>query len=150
MELRTKDYVYVGLQVIIFVLYAVDSSFWYFQVSGLLKLFLLILSLTGLAILIIAMVQLKRSLSPFPTPRSNAGLVQSGLYKFVRHPIYSGILLCLGAYAIYSGSGLRILLTLVLYILLLKKSSYEEQQLIKHYKNYEAYKKRTGRFFPKL
>src|SRR5690606_25181410 len=33
------------------------------------------------------------ALTPYPRPRDGAGLVKRGVYRYVRHPVYSGIVL---------------------------------------------------------
>jgi protein-S-isoprenylcysteine O-methyltransferase Ste14 len=100
--------------------------------------------------LILALLQLNRNLSPFPTPKQNGQLVTNGLYHWMRHPIYTGILLVSYGYAIYSSSWLRLIVACVLLILFYLKSSYEEKLLSKKFSDYTAYQKRTARFFPFL
>jgi len=40
-----------------------------------------------------ALVDLGRSLTPVPRPRSDGRLVTTGIYSHVRHPIYAGMIL---------------------------------------------------------
>jgi protein-S-isoprenylcysteine O-methyltransferase Ste14 len=46
----------------------------------------------GTVIALIAAVNLGKNLTPLPRPKENAELIQSGLYRLVRHPIYSGVI----------------------------------------------------------
>ena len=105
---------------------------------------------TGFLLGIISVYQLNRNLTPFPKPKSNAELVTKGLYKHIRHPIYTGILLFLFGFALFNESLYRIIITAILLLLFYFKSKYEEQQLTVKYSDYPSYKKTTGRFLPKL
>jgi protein-S-isoprenylcysteine O-methyltransferase Ste14 len=116
-----------------------------------------IIGLTGLVTLIIgvltvaiALLQLNINLSPFPSPKSNSSLIKTGLYKFIRHPIYTGIILTTFGYGLYTDSFYKILISIGLYILFYFKSEYEEERLTKKFTDYKIYKKSTGRFFPQF
>lgn len=98
----------------------------------------------------VALFNLDKSLTPFPTPKSNSELITSGLYKYVRHPIYTGILLTVFGYGFYSESVSRLTISVLLLILFYFKTNYEEQKLSQKYPEYGAYKARTGRFIPGL
>jgi len=87
--------------------------------------------------------------SPFPSPRSNSSLISHGIYKYVRHPVYSGIIVALFAYALFSFSAFRLFITASLIILFYFKTNLEEKLLKERFTDYEDYMKRTGRFFPK-
>jgi len=52
-------------------------------------------------ILLIAIKDLGRNLSPFPRPITNSNLVTKGIYRFTRHPMYySLIFISLGVFII--------------------------------------------------
>ncbi len=110
----------------------------------------LILAGIGIVIIIISMLQLNKNLSPFPTPPKNSELVVSGLFSYVRHPIYSGILMTTFFIAIYLNSGYKLLIFLLLAVLFYFKSEFEEEQLGKRFQGYKSYKAGTGRFYPKF
>ncbi len=150
MQLKAKDYILVGFQVILCVVYIYDFKLINLKMPLFIKLVGIILTVSGIIILLLGMLQLNKNLSPFPTPRSNSELVQTGLYKFIRHPIYTGILLSFSGFGLYSESVFRLIITLLLYVLFIVKTGYEEEQLTKRYNGYASYRKRTGRFFPKI
>jgi protein-S-isoprenylcysteine O-methyltransferase Ste14 len=104
----------------------------------------------GLLIIIWAVYTMNQSkLNVFPELKQGASLVTTGPYKFVRHPMYSGILfLVWGSFQLDSvyRIALALALTLVLYI----KSSYEDELLTETFPEYRSYKEITGRFLPKF
>lgn len=148
--MKLKDVVYVSIQFILFLVYALAPQARVFYFQGILKdLFLLITVLGGL-VLLLALLQLNKNLSPFPTPKTNGKLIVIGLYRWVRHPIYSGILLLAFGYALFSESLNRLLIAFSLLVLFYFKSTYEEKLLNQKFPNYKNYKQTTGRFFPFL
>lgn len=143
-----KDIFFVGIQFILFIVYLFRFSKIDFTVPRWLQLIGLFFSLAGIIISLASVIALNRNLS-FPTPKQNAELIQSGIYKYVRHPIYSGILFFTFGYSIYSENTLRLLVFFTLLILFRFKAAYEEKLLQDKYPNYAAYKKTTGMFLPK-
>lgn len=75
-------------------------------------------------------------------------LVTSGIYKFIRHPIYSGILLSYIGIEILAGSWLWVS-CLFLFIPFYFQAKREEQ-FVEGYgrESYKVYKKKTPMFFP--
>jgi protein-S-isoprenylcysteine O-methyltransferase Ste14 len=47
----------------------------------------------GTIIALMAAINLGKNLTPLPRPKENAELIQGGLYRFVRHPIYFGVIM---------------------------------------------------------
>ncbi|MCO6494544.1 MAG: isoprenylcysteine carboxylmethyltransferase family protein [Bacteroidetes bacterium] len=149
MKLGTKDIVYVSLQFILFVLYLFNPiilkivfPFWLHYLG-------IILSILGLLIAVFAVLQLNKNLSPFPTPVDGSKLIKTGLYKYIRHPIYTGIIVGAYGFALYTDSGSRLSIAILLYILFHYKSNYEEGRLISAFAEYPQYMQSTGKFFPK-
>jgi protein-S-isoprenylcysteine O-methyltransferase Ste14 len=108
------------------------------------------LSTLGVAIAIGAALQLlrRRSFSALPQPRDDGGLVDTGLYARVRHPIYSGIALGGFGWAIARGSPLALAADVALVAILYLKAAREEELLVRHYPAYAAYRARTKRLIP--
>ena len=92
---------------------------------------------------------LRRALSALPAPRAHAQLVTTGPFRYLRHPIYSGLLLGAMGYALWSSQVPRLVLTGVLGLLFWYKSRYEEILLRARFPAYAAYQKRTGRLWPR-
>ena len=106
------------------------------------------LQLIGWAVLIAGMVNLGRSLTALPTPAARSELRTGGLYRVVRHPIYSGLMaLTLGS-AIRSGSLVVAAAALALAGWLTIKARWEERRLVDRHPGYAAYAARTPRFVP--
>lgn len=146
-----KDMIYVVIQLILFVLFFLPVtgqedkySIYYFKLAG------FIISTSGSIVLCVSLVQLKINFTPFPSPKKSGTLIQSGLYKFIRHPIYTGILLLALGISMYQGSAWKFAVTVALQILFYFKSEYEEKLLTNKFKKYKDYKLNTGRFFPRL
>lgn len=149
-NLSPKDYSFVGIQLILFIGYTLPISIYSFEVFDSLKIILLGLSVFGIIILIMAILKLNKNLTAFPTPKTDGQLISDGLYRYIRHPIYTGIILFVFSYAIYRESFWKILIATCLLILFYFKTEFEEKQLKNKFEDYESYQKKTGRFFPKI
>ncbi len=109
-----------------------------------------IVQYVGLGLLVIGAVNLGRSLTALPTPVPHGELRTGGLYRWVRHPIYTGVMaLTLGG-AIPSGNPVRLSCALCLVMLFTVKARWEEARLAERYPGYAAYAERVPRFVPGL
>jgi protein-S-isoprenylcysteine O-methyltransferase Ste14 len=106
--------------------------------------------LAGFVILGVSAIALGKSLTAHPIPGKNAQLVTDGLYKFVKHPIYTGLILVGFGLMITGGFFPHALFFIALVLLLNYKASFEEALLTKTYAGYADYSKKTGRFLPRL
>jgi protein-S-isoprenylcysteine O-methyltransferase Ste14 len=144
---KTNDYIFVGIQLLLFAAYVLEFPILNYSRPAWLGYLGLLLSVGGVCTGVLALLQMKTSFSPFPTPTAAGELVTSGMFAWARHPIYTSILLGAFGFALYAGSGYRVLIGLTLLTLFYFKSSYEEQLLTNRYPGYAAYKKEVGRFF---
>jgi len=110
------------------------------------------LSTIGLTIILMGISDLGDSLSPFPVPleKDTSTLKTSGIFEYIRHPLYSGLVLSAFGFGVSTGSPLRLLLTAALFCALSYKMDYEEKALLEKYPDeYEKYMKEVpGRIFP--
>ncbi|OGD84928.1 hypothetical protein A3B51_01190 [Candidatus Curtissbacteria bacterium RIFCSPLOWO2_01_FULL_41_18] len=91
-----------------------------------------------------------RYFSPFPEPPKKHKLAQRGLYKYMLHPMYTGIML-IGLALLLSRPSFQIfLIYAVLMYVLDQKASLEEELLSKIYPQYKPYKQKTKKFIPKI
>jgi protein-S-isoprenylcysteine O-methyltransferase Ste14 len=104
----------------------------------------------GLVIMVIGGTALGRGLTATPLPNEHAQLRTGGLYRFVRHPIYGGLLLAAAAITVGSGSVFRLVVFVALVVLLSLKARWEETRLSARFGGYAAYAARTPRFVPFL
>jgi protein-S-isoprenylcysteine O-methyltransferase Ste14 len=116
----------------------------------LLKLTGWILVAGGLAIAAAASWQLHGSaaLSPLPHPRTNSGLVVGGLYRWVRHPVYGGLLLWAAGLILQQGSLLHLLAGAALWLVFSAKAGREERLLEQQFPDYREKMAAKPRFFP--
>jgi protein-S-isoprenylcysteine O-methyltransferase Ste14 len=103
----------------------------------------------GTALLLVAAVNLGRSLTPLPTPAARATLKTDGLYRFVRHPIYTAVLTLVFGATVRSGSAVKLGLAAALLGLFTGKAHWEEAMLRRRYAGYDDYAARTPRFLPR-
>jgi protein-S-isoprenylcysteine O-methyltransferase Ste14 len=106
------------------------------------------LIVAGIAIGYLGIRDLDRSLSPLPRPRDTAVLIQDGIYRRIRHPIYAGVILLAIGWGLLMASFAALALALALAVLLDLKARREEVWLRERYPGYAAYAEQTKRFVP--
>ena len=119
-------------------------------VPAALKVACSIATIIGLAVMFIGATGLGRGLTATPLPNAHAKLRTGGLYRYARHPIYSGLLLTMASITMASGSVSRLLTLGVLVLLLTVKARWEETRLMRRFEGYADYAARTPRFVPRL
>ncbi len=105
-------------------------------------------TVVGLVVMVIGAMGLGRGLTATPLPNAHAQLRTGGLYRYARHPIYSGLLLTMTSVTVASGSLLRLLTLGVLVLLITVKARWEEKRLAQRFQGYADYAARTPRFVP--
>ncbi|MFW8565926.1 methyltransferase family protein [Orrella sp. 11846] len=141
--------VLVVLQItLIFVLAILASLHSLSQTPGVTGVVLLIIS----AIIGIWAITANRpgNFSVLPLPKQHAQLITHGPYRWIRHPMYTSVLLFGLACASVLGTPLGVSLWIALVITLSLKARLEEQYLLQSFEAYGQYMQRTGRFLPKL
>lgn len=104
----------------------------------------------GLAIVVAASQRLGRELRTHPAPSSGAALRVDGPYRFVRHPIYAGLLVAALGLTLAAASVVAVLAFVALLALLAFKARFEERLLAERFPGYPEYARRTPRFVPRL
>ncbi|WP_062072978.1 methyltransferase family protein [Demequina sediminicola] len=87
------------------------------------------------------------SLTPSPVP-NGVGLVAKGLYRWVRHPMYTALILICAGVAVSSGRVLCWASVVALVVFFEVKTRVEERYLMTTYEGYSEYAGRTGKFLP--
>ena len=91
-------------------------------------------------IILVAIKDLGRNLSPFPRPTKNSNLVTTGIYRFTRHPMYYSLIsISIGVF-ILKLSIYYLFLTISLALIIKSKIALEEKYLMNKFKNYLLYK----------
>ena len=93
---------------------------------------------------------LGRALTPLPIPRADGQLVTTGVFRYVRHPIYSGLLLVGAGLTAWGASWVHFLAWGLLWLVLNTKAHFEEKLLAERYPEYEQYCATAGRFVPRV
>ena len=109
-----------------------------------------ILKYLGFVLLVVAGLNLGRNLTPLPKPKTDAQLVTSGVFAWMRHPIYSALMLLSFGTALERGDLLTLILSVGLTVLLEFKSRREEAWLLEQFPGYAAYRERVKKFWPGL
>ena len=86
-------------------------------------------TVVGLLVVAWGAAALGSNLTPFPRPRASATLVDTGAYRYVRHPIYSGLVLAAVGWSLATASPLALVPTVLLGLLFDAKSRREEAWL---------------------
>jgi protein-S-isoprenylcysteine O-methyltransferase Ste14 len=102
----------------------------------------------GLLIGFVSFLEMKKSvLKIYPEPDANSLLITTGIYKYIRHPMYLAILVFLFPLVTeYLNFNLGIYIILI-YCLILKLN-YEEALLSKKFNDYNNYKITTKKIIP--
>ena len=111
----------------------------------------LVLVIAGALLGLVAGRRLGRALTPTPVPIAGAGLRTDGAYRFVRHPIYSAVLLMVTGYVVAIGSVWTAAGAVVLLVFFMLKSRWEDGLLRAAYGDeWTAWAARTGALVPRL
>lgn len=124
-----------------------DGSSW--EPAGIVGVVAWVLMVAGLLLVLASAFQLGKALSAHPEPPPSAVLRTDGLYRWVRHPIYSGLLLLGAGLAADSGNPLAALVFVLLVALLGYKAKLEERLLRQRFPEYAEYASRTPAFVPR-
>ncbi|OZA13381.1 MAG: hypothetical protein B7Y05_09890 [Polynucleobacter sp. 24-46-87] len=106
------------------------------------------IGLISILVMLIAAMNLGKNLTPLPCPKDNAQLVQSGLYRYVRHPIYFGVLLAALAWLLIYPCTYILLYSIGLLILFDIKARREEVWLVERFPAYQDYQTRVKKLLP--
>lgn len=103
----------------------------------------------GLGVIAVAALRLGPALTPTPVPTAGARLRTDGLYRWMRHPIYTGVMLAVTGVTVRSGSLVTATLAVVTVGFFAVKARWEEQRLRERFPAYAAYAASTPRFLPR-
>jgi protein-S-isoprenylcysteine O-methyltransferase Ste14 len=83
-----------------------------------------------------------------PIPKQDAELITSGIYNYIRHPMYSSVLLLMLPFILNTSDIISLSLYFLLISTLIIKLRYEERLLEQKFPSYSNYLNRTYRLIP--
>lgn len=138
---------YVLIQAVILILLVFGSFESSYDISGY-RVVGTIMELLGFIGILFSAYSIRTSLTAMPIPKEHGQLATNGLYKYVRHPMYTSVILLSLGLAVSSGEIDKYLLVIALTGLFYYKSVYEEKYLVRKYPGYLEYARKTSRFIP--
>ena len=106
------------------------------------------LFVTGGLLFLAGAVGLGSDLTPFPRPRPDAHLVQSGAYRLARHPIYGGGVIAILGWALLNGGWLGLVAAAGMAVFFNSKAGVEERWMMGQFPEYAAYRRRVRKLIP--
>jgi len=104
--------------------------------------------LAGGGLMLAAFTNLGKGLTPLPYPKDDGQLIQTGVYGFIRHPIYCGVFALALGWALVVCGPLTVLYAVLLLLFLDVKSRREERWLSAKFPAYADYQKRVRKLIP--
>jgi protein-S-isoprenylcysteine O-methyltransferase Ste14 len=106
------------------------------------------ITVTGGIIVLAGALQLGEALTPLPHPRDGARLREEGIYRYMRHPIYSGLIVGSFGWALAWQSPWGIAYVVLVFLFFDRKAAREERWLRARYPGYDGYAQRVRKLFP--
>ena len=107
-----------------------------------------VFALAGMAIALAGLAALGNALTPFPRPRDDSTLRQDGIYGWMRHPIYGGIVLASLGWALAWQSWAGAAIAVLAFAFFDRKSAFEERLLRERFPEYAGYARRVRKLLP--
>ena len=102
----------------------------------------------GVVFLVGGLVALGRRLTIFPEPLPRTDLVRTGIYSVVRHPLYTSVIFCSLAWALWWQSLASLAAWALIVLFLDAKARHEERRLRQVFPEYDDYAKQAKRLIP--
>lgn len=110
-----------------------------------------VFSLLAVALLLWTLPALGRNLTDTVVTRQEHTLVTTGPYRWIRHPFYGAMALVTAGCVLIAANWFILVTGIAVFTLLALRSRVEEEQLAARFgEAYHAYRRRTGRFVPRL
>jgi len=112
------------------------------------NIFLLIAEILLCCIGLWSALLMNKYFSILPEPAKSAVLIQTGPYKYIRHPIYTVVILLGVIWIAEKISVVNIVVLIILITILIVKLNYEEKLLLEKFAAYKDYKLKTKKLIP--
>lgn len=110
---------------------------------------------SGLALIAVSVIPgvagfhaMGRNLTPFPKPSATACFVRRGIYRFIRHPLYTSAFCAALGWSLVWQSWPALFISLATGLFLDAKARCEERWLREQFPEYADYARRVRRFIP--
>lgn len=111
----------------------------------------LMLSLAAIPMGISVFTSIGKNITDTVETRKDHQLVTNGIYRFIRHPLYTTGFLFFVGLGLLSSNWLMLILSIIVLVTLYLRTITEEQKLIEEFgEHYTEYMHSTGKFIPKL
>jgi protein-S-isoprenylcysteine O-methyltransferase Ste14 len=111
----------------------------------------ILITLCGTGFAIWARIHLGKNWSGQPAIRVDQKIVRTGPYRFVRHPIYTGLLIGVAGSAIATGSAMALCILVIVFVVFVLKSRMEEKFLLEEFgEEYVRYRREVKGIIPFL
>jgi len=138
-----KSFILVSVQFAIFAFFIFSGRIFAINYWFLLQVLGFIISTWGILVMKIGNFNVQPEVKP------KALFISIGPYKFIRNPMYAGLILFFGASIISYYSPIRLAVLILLIYIFIEKIKLEEQFLLVRFgKDYLQYKKKTFRLLP--
>jgi protein-S-isoprenylcysteine O-methyltransferase Ste14 len=110
-----------------------------------------VLTALGLILAVWARISLGRNWSSYVTYKKEHELITTGPYGFIRHPIYSGVILMLAGTFIYYGSFFVLIIFVMVAVMIFWRMGREEKTMGELFgERYLDYAKKSKRLVPRV
>jgi protein-S-isoprenylcysteine O-methyltransferase Ste14 len=120
----------------------------HFTPAGLVPMGGVAVTLLGALLAAWGFASLGKALTPFPKPLADATLHRQGAYRFMRHPMYTSVMLVSLGWALWWLCEIGVLYVLVLAYFFDRKAAHEEIWLREKYSEYADYARAVKKFIP--
>jgi protein-S-isoprenylcysteine O-methyltransferase Ste14 len=102
----------------------------------------------GITVAVLGLVGLRENLTATPRPVEGGRLIEHGIYRIVRHPIYTGIIVAAVGWGLLTASPAALVVAVGLGAFLDVKARREEAWLLAAYPAYAEYRRRVRKLLP--
>ena len=107
-----------------------------------------VLMFAGGTVALAGAVEWRGKPTPFPRPSDDGRLLRDGIYGFLRHPLYAGIILLAVGWGLFCSSWPALVSALTLALFFDAKARREERWLREKFPDYSLYERQVRRFIP--
>ncbi|MCL1693932.1 MAG: isoprenylcysteine carboxylmethyltransferase family protein [Actinomycetia bacterium] len=102
----------------------------------------------GLGLVVWAVLVFGRGVTPSPMPSRKARLRTRGPYRWIRHPMYTGVITLMAGSALGRRNWIAAALWVVLVVFFITKIRWEERRLVEAYPGYRSYREAVPALVP--